>query len=191
MADGTCVLGETRINAASGRIVAIRLVPAEVEPLPQTLAAIANADLITIGPGSLFTSLAPNLVVRGISQAIAKSRAIKVFVCNLMTEANESLDLSASDHVRVLNRHAGFNNIFGHAAINRTAISIGARSRYAAAGEKQIDPEVKTLERLGIKVIVGDYLEESNGTVRHVSKLVAHDLLTLAIDRRNSASAPQ
>jgi uncharacterized cofD-like protein len=171
--------------------VAIRLVPAEVEPLPQTLAAIANADLITIGPGSLFTSLAPNLVVRGISQAIAKSRAIKVFVCNLMTEANESLDLSASDHVRVLNRHAGFNNIFGHAAINRTAISIDARSRYAAAGKKQIDPEVKTLERLGIKVIVGDYLEESNGTVRHVSKLVAHDLLTLAIDRRNSASAPQ
>src|SRR5208282_3315286 len=92
--DGTEVRGETRITASKGKIRELHLVPADVEPLPQTLEAIANADLITIGPGSLFTSLIPNLLVRGIPEAVVESPAIKVFVCNLMTQANESLSLT-------------------------------------------------------------------------------------------------
>src|SRR5438309_4132554 len=80
--DGTKVRGETRITASKGKIRELFLVPADVEPLPQTLDAIANADLITIGPGSLFTSLIPNLLVRGIPEAIADSSAVKVFICN-------------------------------------------------------------------------------------------------------------
>src|SRR5438445_6345839 len=98
--DGTRVRGETRITASNGKIRELVLVPADVEPLPQTLEAIAGADLITIGPGSLFTSLIPNLLVRGIPEAILASPAIKVFVCNLMTQANESLSLTAADHIR-------------------------------------------------------------------------------------------
>src|SRR5439155_11898892 len=86
MADGTRVVGETNITASTGRIVEIQLNPPDVRPLPQTLDAIANADLITIGPGSLFTSLVPNLLVHGIPEAIVASRAVKAFVCNLMTE---------------------------------------------------------------------------------------------------------
>jgi uncharacterized cofD-like protein len=82
------------------------LVPPSVEPLPQTLDAIARADIISIGPGSLFTSLIPNLLVRGIADAIVESPATKVYICNLMTQANESLGLTAADHIRALNRHA-------------------------------------------------------------------------------------
>src|SRR5215472_13628273 len=88
MDDGSEVLGETNINASQRRIVELQMVPANPEPLPQALAAIAAADVITIGPGSLFTSLVPNLLVRGVAEAIAGSHAVRVFICNLMTEAN-------------------------------------------------------------------------------------------------------
>src|SRR5262244_4501091 len=83
MEDGARVRGETKITASKGRIRELFLVPPDVGPMPQTLEAVANADLITIGPGSLFTSLIPNLLVRGISQAIVESQATKIYVCNL------------------------------------------------------------------------------------------------------------
>src|SRR5213594_3567257 len=99
MEDGTRVRGETKITASKGRIKELFLDPPDVEPLPQTLEAIARADLITIGPGSLFTSLIPNLLVHGIPQAIVNSSAAKVYVCNLMTQANESLGRSEERRV--------------------------------------------------------------------------------------------
>src|SRR5207245_6477789 len=123
MADGTRVGGETNITASTGRIKELHLVPPDVQPLTQTLAAIASADLITIGPGSLFTSLVPNMLVHGIPEAVAASPAVKVLVCNLMTEANESLGLTAADHIRVLNSHAG-TRIFDYALLNRTPASV-------------------------------------------------------------------
>src|SRR5271157_2728767 len=131
--DGARVRGETKITASQGKIRELVLVPADVEPLPQTLQAIASADLITIGPGSLFTSLIPNLLVRGISEAILESPAVKVFVCNLMTQVNESLSLTATDHVRALNSHAGVQ-LFDYTLINRTTASPEMKAKYARAG---------------------------------------------------------
>src|SRR5579864_4506569 len=90
MHDGSRVCGETNITASQKRVVELHMVPPNARPLAQTLEAIAHADVITIGPGSLFTSLIPNVVIQGIPEAIASTRAIKVFICNLMTEANES-----------------------------------------------------------------------------------------------------
>jgi len=95
MDDGTVVRGETNITASKRRIVELMLEPATAHPLPETLEAIAQADVITLGPGSLYTSLIPNLLVSGVPEALAASRATKVFICNLMTQANESLGLSA------------------------------------------------------------------------------------------------
>src|SRR6204780_3113745 len=136
--DGMRVRGETRITASKGKIRELVLVPPDVEPLPQTLKAIAGADLITMGPGSLFTSLIPNLLVRGIPAAIAEARAVKVFVCNLMTQVNESLCLTASDHIRALNHHAGGLQLFDHALLNRKAVSPEMKARYAAEGASQV-----------------------------------------------------
>src|SRR5256886_10676429 len=155
--DGTRVRGETRITASNGKIRELVLVPADVEPLPQTLEAIASADLITIGPGSLFTSLIPNLLVRGIPEAILASPAIKVFVCNLMTQANESLSLTAADHIRAANDHAGVR-LFDYALINRKAASTVFEAKYALEGASQIVVGMVAIEALGVCPVLGEYL---------------------------------
>ncbi len=105
MDDGSIVHGETNITASPHRIVELMLSPADADPLPGTLEAIANADLITLGPGSLYTSLITNLLVRGIPEAIAASKATRVYVGNLMTQANESLGLTASQHIEKILQH--------------------------------------------------------------------------------------
>ena len=179
MEDGTRVRGETKITASKGRIRELFLVPPNVGPMPQTLEAIAGADLITIGPGSLFTSLIPNLLVRGISQAIVKSRATKIYVCNLMTQANESLDLTAADHIRALNGHAQ-EHLFDYALINRSPVSDALKRKYALEGACQIVNDLEAIEALGVIPVLGDYLEEE-GVARHNTSRVAHDLMQVAI----------
>src|SRR5579864_4084053 len=161
MEDGTRVRGETKITASHGRIRELFLVPSNVGPMPQTLEAIANADLITIGPGSLFTSLIPNLLVRGISQAIVESPATKVYVCNLMTQANESLGLTAADHIRALNRHAQ-GHLFDYALINRKPASDEMKAKYALEGAAQIVAALEAVEQIGCCPVLGDYLEEGS-----------------------------
>src|ERR1700694_3293369 len=147
--DGTRVRGETLITASKGKIRELVLAPPDVEPLPQTLEAIAGADLITTGRGSLFTSLIPNLLVRGIPEAILESPAIKVFVCNLMTQANESLSLTAADHIRALNDHAGVR-LFDYALINRKMASPEMTAKHALAGGSQIGVGLEAIEALGV-----------------------------------------
>ncbi len=178
MEDGTRVRGETNITASKGRIKELFLVPPNVEPMPQTLEAIAHADIITIGPGSLFTSLIPNLLVRGISQAIVDSEATKIYVCNLMTQANESLGLTAADHIRALNAHAQ-KPLFDYALINRKPVSNDLKAKYALEGACQIVNDLDAIEAMGVIPVLGDYLEEA-GVARHNTASVAKDLLQLA-----------
>jgi uncharacterized cofD-like protein len=190
MDDGSFVRGETNITASDRRIVELRMAPANAKPLPAAMEAIERADLITIGPGSLFTSLVPNLLVRDVSRAIAQSRAVKVFVCNLMTQANESLGLSASDHIRALYKHAR-HQFFDCALVNRTPASPELARKYAEKGQSQIEPDVEAIEALGVKPVLGEYLLEENhpteGLVaRHDTYRVARDLLRLMSEARES-----
>jgi uncharacterized cofD-like protein len=178
MDDGRKVRGETHITASKGRIRELFLIPPDVEPLPETLEAIARADLITIGPGSLFTSLIPNLLVRGISEAIRNSPAIKVFICNLMTQANESLGLSAADHIRALDSHAG-GPVFDYALVNQRPVSSELKAKYALEGAAQILADLHTIEKMGVCPVIGDYLEEA-GVARHATDVVARDVLEVA-----------
>ena len=187
--DGTRVRGETRITASKGKIRELFLVPPDVQPLPQTLDAIAAADLITIGPGSLFTSLIPNLLVRGIGEAIVNSNAIKVYVCNLMTQANESLGLSAADHIRALNSHA-HAQLFDYALINQKAASAEMKAKYALEGASQIVVDLDAIEGLGICPVLGDYLDE-HMVARHATDRVASDLMTLMAQTPDHHAAPQ
>lgn len=188
MNDGSRVFGETNITASTRRIVQLQMVPPNAAPLPDTLDAIARADLITIGPGSLFTSLVPNLLVHGIPEAIAASPAVKVFVCNLMTEANESLGLTAAGHIRAIYAHAKYP-IFDYALVNATPVSHETRAKYAEEGAEQIIADTDAIESLGVTPIVGDYLDEA-GVARHATDRVARDLmdvLSRGHDRRNFA----
>ncbi len=178
MDDGRRVKGETKITASHGKIKELYLIPPDVVPLPQTLAAIERADLITIGPGSLFTSLIPNLLVRGIVQAIVNSPAKKAYVCNLMTQANESLGLTAADHIRALNRHAQVDRIFDYALINWMPVSSKMKAKYALEGASQIVADLDAIEELGVIPVRGDYLIEDT-VARHATDLVAQDLIGL------------
>ena len=177
MDDGSRVEGETQITASTKRIVRVDLVPEDAAPLPETLKAIAAADLITIGPGSLFTSLITNLLVHGVVDAIAESRATKVFICNLMTQANETLNFTAADHIQAIRHHSG-KKLFPYALINTAELEPGLKSKYAAEGAIPIAADLDRVRTLGVEPIVGDYL--ARGPVaRHAADRVATDLLSL------------
>ncbi len=178
MDDGTRVRGESQITASKGRIRALSLIPADVEPLGETLDAISRADLITIGPGSLFTSLIPNLLVHGIAEAIAQSPARKVYICNLMTQANESLGRSAADHIRALTEHAG-RKIFDFALINRISASDELKSRYSREGATEVIADIEAVNAMGVQAVMGDYMVEGD-VARHDTDRLAIDLLRLA-----------
>jgi len=179
MEDGTRVRGETNITASKIRIRELFLVPPNVDPLPQTLDAISRADIISIGPGSLFTSLIPNLLVHGIADAIVQSSATTVYVCNLMTQANESLGLTAADHIRALNGHA-HQQLFDYALINRNPVSNELKAKYALEGACQIVADLEAIKALGVIPVLGDYLDEGN-VARHNTTRVASDLVQLAV----------
>jgi uncharacterized cofD-like protein len=180
MEDGEMVQGETNITASKQRIVQLTMEPADAVPLPETLDAIERADLITIGPGSLFTSLITNLLVKGIPEALANARGLRVYVCNLMTQANESLHLTASQHIERIYEHAG-RPIFDYALVNTGAISEEIRQRYAAEGAELIQPDIERIEAMGIRCITGNFAAEGS-VLRHASDRVAEQLLSLALE---------
>lgn len=178
MNDGSHVMGETKINASEKRIVELTMVPANPEPLPETLKAIAAADVITIGPGSLFTSLIPNLLVRGISDAIMRARAVKVFICNLMTEANESLHMTASEHIRAICAHSS-PGLFDYALVNSSPVSRVMQERYAEEGAEPVECDVAAIEQLGVRCVAGNFIEEHE-VARHATDRLCQELLRLA-----------
>lgn len=178
MTDGSRVKGETNITASDKRIVQLYMVPADARPLPETLQAIAEADVITMGPGSLFTSLIPNVLVHGIPEAIAASSAVKIFVCNLMTEANESLNMTASQHIKAIYDHAQ-RRIFDYALVNSAPVSAGMQERYAEEQARQVEYDCNEIEALGVKCIAGDFVEE-NHFARHATDRVCQKLMRLA-----------
>ncbi len=179
MNDGSRVRGETSITASDKRIVRLEMVPPDVQPMQETLAAIESADLITIGPGSLFTSLIPNVLVHGIPEAIRKSRAVKAYICNLMTQANESLGLTAAQHIAAIYEHAGCE-IFDYALVNRTPATDALKAKYALEGASQIVANEQSLKKIGVTPIFGAYLFEENGVARHAYHAIAKDLMVLA-----------
>jgi uncharacterized cofD-like protein len=177
MDDGSEVRGETNITASSLRIAELMLDPPNATALPETLEAIERADLITVGPGSLYTSLITNLLVQDIPEALARTRGVRVFVCNLMTEANESLNLTASQHIERIYEHTGAP-IFDYALVNTSPFSPQTLARYAEEGATAIVPDVERIEAMGVRCIVGDFASEDS-VVRHASQRVTGALLAL------------
>jgi uncharacterized cofD-like protein len=177
MDDGSLVRGETKITASRKRIVELMLDPPDAAPLPETLEAIERADLITVGPGSLYTSLICNLLVQGMPAALANARGVRVFICNLMTQANESLNLTASEHIERIYKHTRAP-IFDYALVNTAAFSAETLARYAAEGASPIEADIKRIDALGVRVISGDFASEES-VVRHAAGRVTGALLAL------------
>jgi uncharacterized cofD-like protein len=190
MDDGSLVRGETNITASKHSIVELMLEPPTADPLPETLEAIANADLITLGPGSLYTSLITNLLVRGIPEALAASPATKVFVCNLMTQANESLGLTASQHIEKIMQHTigAQSAIFDYALINTGPISSERLEQYAREGQQPIEADLDRVRALGVEPVTGNFLHEGD-VLRHDYDRVAEQVLALGLERLASIPA--
>jgi uncharacterized cofD-like protein len=185
MDDGSVVRGETNITRSKRSIVELMLDPAAVDPLPETLQAIAQADLITLGPGSLYTSLITNLLVRGIPEAMARSRAVRVYVCNLMTQANESLGLTASEHIQKILNHCGAvggERIFDYALINTAPIRAETLAKYAREGQTPIEADLERIRALGVEPVAGSFVHEGE-VLRHEYEAVARRVLELAQQR--------
>jgi uncharacterized cofD-like protein len=181
MDDGSLVRGETNITASKRSIVELRLEPADAGPLPESLEAIANADLITVGPGSLYTSLITNLLVRGIPEALAASKATRVYICNLMTQANESLGLTASQHIEKILDHAGAR-IFDYALVNVAPLRKETIVQYAREGQAPIEADLERIRSLGVEPITGNFAHEGD-VLRHSYDHVAETVLQLALKR--------
>jgi uncharacterized cofD-like protein len=186
MDDGSVVRGETNITASKRSIVELILDPPAVHPIPETLEAIAQADLITLGPGSLYTSLITNLLVRGVPEAIAGSKAVRVFVCNLMTQANESLGLTASQHIEKILNHCGGRRIFDYALINTAPIRPETLAQYAREGQEPIAADLDRVRALGVEPIAGSFVHEGE-VLRHDYEAVARALMELTLQKGSRA----
>jgi len=182
LADGVKVLGETRISRSRRRIRRIRLVPGHVRPLPATLSAIAEADVITLGPGSLFTSLVPNLLVDGISSAIRASRAVKACFVNLMWQPGETMEFRASDHVRAIHQHAG-GKLLEYAVVNLRPIPLATKKRYARESALPVENDIEALLKMGLKIVAGN-LAQHSAKVRHDPAAAAAVAIKLAQEGR-------
>ena len=176
--NGRIVQGETRISRSSTPIARIRLVPANCRPLPQTLEAIARADVITIGPGSLFTSLIPDLLVRGVVRRITQSPATKIYICNLMTQPGETTGYSAADHVRAIYKHCG-TALFDYVLLNSAPIVPRLERKYRAQRSQPVKNALEELEKLGVRAVLADMISE-RGASHSATKWVRHDSDRLA-----------
>jgi uncharacterized cofD-like protein len=177
MDDGSLVRGETNITASRLRIAELMIEPPDAEAVPETLDAIERADIITVGPGSLYTSLITNLLVKGIPEALAKARGLRVYIANLMSQANESLGLTASEHIERIYKHTR-GPIFDYALVNTAPFSQATLARYAAENAGTILADIERIEGLGVRCIAGDFASEGV-VVRHAAARVTGALLAL------------
>jgi len=182
LSDGSVVRGETRISRSKARIEKISLGPKRCRPLKETLEAIQAADLICLGPGSLFTSVIPNLLVGGIPKAIQESAAVKAYFVNLMWQPGETMNFTAYDHVAAIYRHAR-RRLLDYAVVNTYPITGALRRRYAAAKVFPVKNDISRLEAAGLRVIGANLLAETE-KVRHDPQATAAIAVKLAREGR-------
>lgn len=189
--DGTVVRGETQISASRAAIRRLRLEPEQCLPLPEVLRAIRAADVITVGPGSLYTSILPNLLVARVSRAIGESQTTKVFICNLMTQPGETDNYSARQHLETIKSYAPEIH-FDFVVVNDRRITKEQSERYALEGAHQIGIDDDVLDSMAnvldqsTRVIRANLLEDGE-KVRHDSTLLARIVIAC---RQQACSQP-
>ena len=175
LANGKRVEGETNISRSTVPIRKLALVPSRVRPLSAALEAIRDADLILMGPGSLYTSILPNLLIPEIADAIAGSTAPRVYIANLMTQPGETTHYSLSEHVRAIQDHVG-KNLIDYVIANRRPISPEVARRYRAQGAEQVRLDPRAVAGLRVSLLTGNFLEE-HGVIRHNAPQLARLLV--------------
>jgi len=176
--DGSWVEGETRITAQNKRIKRVQLNPSDARPLPDALKAIVSADLITIGPGSLYTSLIPNLLLQEVIGAVRASRAMKIYIQNIMTQPGETTGYSVADHVQALAEHSD-GILFPNVLLNSGIPPAERLKAYEAEHAALVDIDRERLSRLGL-TLVERHLLADDGMIRHDPDQLARAVLEMA-----------
>lgn len=177
MQDGTIVTGESNIPKANGSIKRVFLEPKDVEALPEAVEALEQADAILIGPGSLYTSIMPNLIVPKLAQAIVNSDAVKLFVCNVMTQPGETDNYTVSDHLDAIYEHIG-HHLFDYVIVNNGEIPPHVESKYAEIGAKAVHLDIDEVTKRGYHVIA-DQLVLFRTFLRHDAERLSHHIYKL------------
>jgi uncharacterized cofD-like protein len=176
--DGSWVEGETRITAQRKRIRRVQLNPPHARPLPGALEAIASADLITIGPGSLYTSLVPNMLVQEVIGALRTSRAMKIYIQNIMTQPGETDGYSAADHVQALAEHCD-GILFPNVLLNDELPSAEMLKPYEAESAALVEIDRDRLQKFGLNIVERQLLTQ-DGKIRHDPDRLARAVLEMA-----------
>lgn len=165
MEDGTVVEGESNIPEVHKRIHRVRLFPEHVRPVQSALDALTSADAIILGPGSLYTSIMPNLLVDGVAEALRKSKAVKIYICNVMTQPGETDGYTASMHAKAIIDHGG-RGVIDYMLVNSTEISSDMQAYYAEKGAYPVKVDEEAINALGIGFMKADIINETD-VIRH------------------------
>ncbi|NJK69214.1 MAG: YvcK family protein [Microcoleus sp. CSU_2_2] len=178
LADGRRIEGESNITKAKGQIVKIGCVPANPPALPRVVEAILEADYIVIGPGSLYTSVIPNLLVPEIAETIAKSQVPRIYVCNIMTQPGETDGYSVADHIRAIDRACG-RPLFDAVVVQGKVPSAKALIRYSQENSYPVLLDREGVTKLGRRIVIANVMDEdeNTGLIRHNSQRLAGMLL--------------
>lgn len=175
--DGTKTAGETKISQGKSPIKKVELQPADSSPTQEAVEAINQADVIILGPGSLYTSVIPNLLIEGIKEAVSKAKAIKIYVCNIMTQPGETNNYSASGHLKAIVQHTR-SNIINCCIVNTAQPSQELLSRYKEENAFPVAADITAIKNMGIKVVQGDLISAKD-FVRHDPKKLARKIMEL------------
>ena len=187
--NGAQVLGESKICAFKKqqdcRIRSVRLLPRRPPALPEALRAIREADLILLGPGSLYTSVIPNLLVEGISDAVCKAEALKIYICNIMTQDGETENMTASEHVKALLDHGG-PGLVDICLCNSAPVNPRLVERYREEDAVPIQVDREAIERMGLEVVTRPLASESSDYARHSASRLAQAIMELYGERADT-----
>ncbi|MCM3004518.1 gluconeogenesis factor YvcK family protein [Priestia koreensis] len=184
MEDGTIITGESKIPEANKQIKRVFLSPPDIKPLAETLKAIRRADLIVFGPGSLYTSILPNLLVPKIGEELCKSDAKKVYVCNIMTQAGETSNYTAADHIKALYDHLP-EPFLTSVIVNSAPVPNIVKRKYEEENATPVELDEEELKKLGLEVIAEHIVQYDGHIIRHDTKKVALLLLDLLGEKYN------
>jgi uncharacterized cofD-like protein len=185
MEDGTIVEGESRIPKAKGKIRRVWIEPPDVAPLEEAVEALRAADAIIIGPGSLYTSIMPNLLVPEIARTFRNSDAVKIFVCNVMTQPGETDGFKVGDHLQAIHDHVG-EALFHYVVVNDGIIPMDVQERYAEKGATVVEVDHESITALGCEVVSGA-LVKFNTYLRHDTVKLSETIFRL-IERGKTES---
>ena len=180
MEDGTVVCGESHIPEAHKRIHRVKLYPEHAEAVQSSLDAIRNAEAIVLGPGSLYTSVIPNLLVEGIGDAICRSKAVKIYICNVMTQPGETDGYTASMHVKAIMDHAGRNAV-DYVIVNSTPVPEDLKQKYAETGAYPVLVDDDALNQLGVGISKADLIT-SKDAIHHDPKKLCDSVMRVVYE---------